>query len=208
MLSLLSTTPPPSVFIDILSTLNGGILDERHEPAHSWVRNFYNLRLAQTLGIFNSGSTWGAGYLSLRSPDGTYRSPNQYDAHYFIAAAINTSVDGILCGRGSDAVSVDDYALQTPITHGTGTNQLSHRAQAAASPSYTSGTKTWSAVLTRLFDNLSGSTITVTECGLFASTYTSAWKLLLCRDILSSSIDVANKGVLSVSYTISAVFPD
>lgn len=208
MLSLLSTTPPPSVFIDILSTLHGHILDERHEPAHSWVRNFYNVRLAQTLGIYNSGSSWGAGYLSMRSPDGTYRSPNQYDAHYVLAAAINTSVDGILCGRGSDAVSVDDYALQTPITHGTGTNQLSHRAQAAPSPGYTSGTKTWSAVLTRLFDNLSGSTITVTECGLFASTYTSAWKLLLCRDILSSSIDVANKGVLSVSYTISAVFPD
>ena len=208
MLNILNAIDRPSVFINVVSRLGSRILDERHEPAHSWVRNFYNVRLAQTLGIWNSGSTWGAGYLSMRSPDGTYSSPNQYDAHYQLDAAVNTSVDGILCGRGSNAVSVDDYALQTPITHGTGTNQLSHRAQAAASPSYTSGTKTWSAVLTRLFDNLSGSTITVTECGLFARTYTSAWKLLLCRDILSSSIDVANKGVLSVSYTISAVFPD
>ena len=161
MLSLLSTTPPPSVFIDILSTLNGGILDERHEPAHSWVRNFYNVRLAQTLGIFNSGSTWGAGYLSLRSPDGTYRSPNLYDGVYQLDAAINTSVDGILCGRGSNAVSVDNYALQTPITHGTAANQLSHRAQAAASPSYTAGTKTWSAVLTRFTKTCNSDTDTV-----------------------------------------------
>lgn len=208
MLNSLNAIDRPSVFIDVVSRLGSRILDARHEPAHSWVRNFYNIRFAQTLGIFNSGSTWGKGYLSLRSPDGTYRSPNLYDAVYALDAAVNTSVDGILCGRGSNAVAVDDYALQTPITHGAGANQLSHRAQTTPSPSYTAGTKTWAAVLTRIFDNLSGSTITVTECGLFGRTNTSSWNLLLCRDILSSAIDVANNGCLTVTYTISAVFPD
>lgn len=208
-MNLITHCPPaPSVFIKMTSSLDGRIIDVRHEPAHSWVRNFYNNFYALSLGIFNSGSSWGAGYLSMRSTDGTYRSPNRYDAACFLSAAANDSNAGILTGRGSNAVSINDYALQTPITHGTGTNQLSHRAQADAVPSYTAGTKTWAATISRLFDNNSPATITVSECGLVGATFSSSWKNLLCRDILSSPIDVLVSGTLTVSYSISLLFPD
>ena len=197
----------PSVRIIAVSILRGEVLRRLDEPAHSWTRNFYNGHYTRDLGLFPSGSSWGAGYLSWRSTDGTYRAPNRYDAACFLDAPANDSNFGILTGRGSDPVAMDDYALQTPITHGNGANQLSHRAQAAPSPGYTSGTKTWLATLTRRFDNTSGSTITVTECGLIGSSYSSNWKLLLCRDILSSAIDVLNNGTLTLTYEISFTFP-
>ena len=197
----------PDVRIRVCSSLDDIIISSFEQPAHSWVRNFYNFLYFSSLGIFPSGSSWGDGYLSMRSTNGTYRNPNQYDVGYYINGPVSNSNYGILTGRGSDPVAMDDYALQTPITHGNGANQLSHRAQAAPSPGYTSGTKTWLATLTRLFDNTSGSTITVTECGLIGSSYSSNWKLLLCRDILSSAIDVLNNGTLTLTYEISFTFP-
>ena len=197
----------PDVRIRVCSSLDDIIISSFEQPAHSWVRNFYNFLYFSSLGIFPSGSSWGDGYLSMRSTNGTYRNPNQYDVGYYINGPVSNSNYGILTGRGATAVALSDYALETPITHGNGANQLGHRAQALASPSYTAETRTWLATLTRLFDNTSGSTITVTECGIVGCTHTSSFYNLLCRDVLASSVDVLNNGVLTISYDISMIFP-
>jgi hypothetical protein len=68
---------------------------------------------------------------------------------------------------------------------------------------YTSATKTWVATLIRVFNNNSGASIVVAEAGLLGSGST-----LLSRDVLGSTVTVANGGQLTVTYTISRAFPE
>lgn len=211
MPSLRPPLPPaaivPKVRIRLVSRLRGRIVAEYDQPAHTWVRNFHNWLYCVAAGFIPSGSTFGAGYLSLKDTAGTVANLAAASYSFVIAGAVNQSAYGILCGRGTSAESYESYALATPITHGTGANQLSHRAGSAIAPSYTSGTKTWASSFNRLFDNSSGSTITVTETGIVARANNTLNYYLLCRDLLASSIDVLNSGTLTVTYEISLTFP-
>lgn len=198
----------PAAHIRLVSRLGERIIAKYDQPAHSWVRNFHNWLYCVAAGFIPSGSTFGAGYLSLKDTGGTVRNLAAASYSLVVAGLVNNSDYGIVTGRGTSAESYDSYALATPITHGTGANQLSHRAGSAIAPGYTAETLTWLSSFSRLFDNSSGSTITVTETGIVCRAYNTTNYYLLCRDLLASSIDVLNSGTLTVTYEISLTFPD
>lgn len=198
----------PSARIRVVSSLHDRVLQVLDQPAHSWVRNFHNYMYAIAAGFIPSSSSFGAGYLSLKDTGGTVRNAAAASYSYIIVGPVSNSNYGILCGRSSSTESYEHYALQTPITHGTGSNQLSHRVGSTIAPAYTSGTKTWNSSFSRVFDNSSGSTITVTETGIVAMLNNTAYYFLMSRDLLGASVDVPHNGIITVTYDISLQFPN
>lgn len=198
----------PSASIRLVSSLGDKVLFDHIQPAQSYTRNFYNYLLLAIFGISTTDATFGAGHASFKDTGGSVRNFTYFS---YASYVINTSADaacGIIVGRGSTAESFDSYALATPCAHGTGSNQLSYRAMSMPTPSWTSGTKTFDLAVSRILDNASGSTITITETGIYLSGYPGTYKFMFCRDLLASSIDVLHNGFLTVTYTQSLVYPE
>ena len=190
----LKVPAPPEIMIG-LQVHEGGVLTfDDIQRGHSWTRNYWNaLFIDFGAGPFWSNGTWGAGYLTIKSTsDSSYNNvlPN--------AATISI-------GTGDTAFSVEQYNLAAPIVSGTGSGQMSYVTQAAATAAYTSGTKTWKTTMFRVFNNNSGSSITVKETGLFGDQgggRPSIWE----RSVLSPTVAVANGAQLTVTYAISMDF--
>ena len=200
--------PYINVNIIVESSIHGRLHQRCAHRSRTWNRNFWNFILATQTAVATIATNFGAGYISIKRPNAAMTA---YGAGTLVGTCIglvNDSNYGILAGRGTDAEAFDGFTLTTPITHGSGANQLSHRAQAASAQAYTAGTKTWDITLTRLFDNTSGNTITVTEAGLFYyyPGYGHSW--MNSRDLLATPVDVLNNGVLSISYPLQVVFPN
>jgi hypothetical protein len=187
------------------STLDGKLINVYDDRSHSPVRNFYNAIYGVFINFTPTGSTFGAGYLTSKDITNTARN-RVFGTAFGMVGPVNTSTYGIIVGRGSTAESFEQYSLATIITHGTGANQLSYTAQNATTVAYTSGTKTWDASLVRIMNNNSAGTITVTESCLTDYNGNSGL-LMMCRDILASPVDVLAAGQLTVTYTVSIVYP-
>lgn len=190
---------PPKVMIKLESTLNGKLIDRFEGPAHSWVRNFYNSLFSTCIGYTLAGATYGEGYMTNK----TYNASVGNYAAFPTVAGAGDAVGGIVVGTGSGAESFESYDLSARVAHGASAGQLSYTAQNATTIAYTSGTKTWEATLLRIFNNNSGGSIIITEVGIMSQ----IGDALACRDLLGSSVTVANGGQLTVTYTISKVFP-
>lgn len=109
---------------------------------------------------------------------------------------------GPVVGSGTTPVTIDDYKLDTQITHGSGAGQLSFSAVSFNAP-VTSGMDRYFEVV-RAFTNNSGNTVTVREIGLHMNNEPSTYFYLCLRDVLGSAIDVGNGQVLTVKYRILA----
>jgi len=109
---------------------------------------------------------------------------------------------GPVVGSGTTAVTIDDYKLDTQITHGTGSGQLSFGAVSFNAPQTSGQTRSFEVV--RQFTNGSGGTVTVREIGLHMNNEPSSYFYLCLRDVLASAIDVENTKVLTVTYKIQA----
>lgn len=114
-------------------------------------------------------------------------------------AAGGVVVTGIVCGSGSSAVSITDYAVGTLITEGTGAGQLNYGAQSFTAPATTGSTRYF--VQSRVMTNNSAGAVTVNEVGLYALGCTS-WYFMLTRD-LTGGLSVGVGKTLTVAYTIS-----
>jgi len=189
---------PPHVIIKLESTVDGKLIDRFEGPSHSYVRNFWNTIFAINAAYTMSGSSFGEGYITTKYLNGTMNNNNAIPC----VGAVNNSNQGIVVGTGSGAESFESYDLTTRVVHGSSSGQLSHTLQNTTTIAYTSGTKTWEATLLRIFNNNSGGSIIITEVGILSSAGN-----LVCRDLLASSVTVANGGQLTVTYTISMVFP-
>lgn len=152
-------------------------------------------------------TNFGAGYISLKRTDGTVVGQAAGTYPSMIPGLINNSNYGIVVGTGSGAEDLEGYQLTTPVIHGTNAGNLSHRAQAATTQAYTAGTKTWKGTLTRLFDNLSGGTIVITETAIKAYLGAQVSYYMMCRDLLGTPVSVLNNGVLTVTYEITLILP-
>ena len=186
-----------------------------------WVRNAYNLMAIQPLygGTPSGTGTYGAGSLGLVTTGGTLRTNTSSGYHSRGVARIvggTGNVWGIVVGTGTNAESVEDYALQTLIAHGDGAGELYYQAQDAydsGNTVYTSSTKTWANQIgPRLFNNNSGGAIGVNEVGLYAQDMTVgttivAGPYLIVRTKLAAQVDVPDGGQLSAEYEIEVVMP-
>jgi len=197
--------PVPMTRLRIESKIDNNIIGLYDERSHSPVRNFYNAIFGIITNYTPTGSTYGAGYLTSKDINNTNRNRG-FNTSYSIIGGLNTSTYGIIVGGSSTAESFEQYNLGTMIINGTSTNQLLYATQSNTTVQYTSGTKTWDATLTRIMNNNSPSTITVTESCI--NDWNSNNGLLMsCRDVISPSIDVLVGGQLTVTYTISLAYP-
>jgi len=206
-LSIKLGIPVPMMRIEVKAEKDGKVTGLYEGRSRTWNRNYWNGIYAPICGIAFVATFFAAGYLSMRQVDGTVAA---IAAGYFNlnpAGPISNSSVGIIPGRGSAAESFEVYALTTPITHGAGANQLGFRAMATPGKSYSAGPLLWTATLTRLYDNTSGNTITITEAGIYAYFVQSALIFMTCRDLLAAPVAVLNNGVLTITYTITITFP-
>ena len=208
---------PPEVFIGIkVHDKNGVLVLDDIERGHSWTRNFYNMLYGTSAySIGSNSNNFGAGYQTGKNTSGTV----EYSASYTPAAMqsqynmgplwSNTgdAAKGIVVGTGDTAFSVEQFTLATLIAHGNGANQLVYNAMDAGSDGYAS--KIWTHTRARIFNNNSGSTITVKETGLyysFAIFTSSAASHLFERTVLGAPVSVVYGGQLTVTYQITMDF--
>jgi hypothetical protein len=204
MCAELHVLPPPDVFIRFeVHDKNGKLLHNHLERGHSWVRNYYNSFIDMFLcsaGVKGTGG-FAAGYISIKDIAGNY-----YAAGAASYGPLNHkssgagATNGICVGTGNTAWSAANVALATLIAHGNSASQLSYAANSAVTASYTAGTKSWTLTMSRVFNNNSGSSITVKETGLSSFNGT---QILLERSVLGVPVEVANGAQLTVTYTIT-----
>lgn len=227
---------------------DGNVLVDKQVRAHSYTRNFYNLFfIIVTNRAYVAASAFGAGTLDHKQGDGTVRALSQgggamnlsgvtpyCDWYTQSGAGVDGSVNsqaGLLVGTGTAAYSFENYILATKISHGTSAGQLVYQAMMSngywsgapellPDASYAAGTKKWTQVYTRTFNNNSGGDITVNEVALcihqpvYSANSTQNYKNvtatgyeLICRDLISGGTLVANGGQLVIAYNFELTFP-
>lgn len=209
----MKTLPVPKFMVRIRVTDKAGkIIKELYEPGHSWTRNGYGLWMVAMSGCGGIGDTsFGAGYLSSKTTSGTIYSTAYAIRIQEFASGANHLVDndgdasgaGICVGAGNTAFNVNDFQLASKIGHGTGIGQLSYGIQTAVASVYNAQTKTWTMTNSRQFHNGSGASITIAEIGLYSEIgifYFSYTQYLVARDVLASTITVADGENVDVAY--------
>lgn len=214
MCAELKVPAPPEIFIRFqVHDKDGKLTFDDTQRGHSWTRNFWNY-IFSVAGATGGGgvASFGAGYMSMKLTAGDLcKDAYLPKVNLGYTAGEGDAAYGIVVGTSDTAFSADHYALQALIAHGTGSGQLSYQAQAIGSIEYKSGTKTWEATLTRVYNNNSGGSITVKETGLYYGGAllfynNSNIKMLNERTVLSPAAVVANGAQLTVTYTISMDF--
>jgi len=186
------------VFLHMYNRNAGGHLTQRLiQRSDSFLPNFIGMLYSQMDCTYNGGGTSGSG----PNTSGTSEAfINDYSyALYIEGFSTNDrsgdSSYGVQVGTGTAANSTSTYALASQIANGTGSGQLSY-----GSHSYNWSTGSTSTIVVRSFSNNSGASITVSEVGL-------VWKsnsyFIMIRDVLSSSVTIANGGSTTFQYTIA-----
>jgi hypothetical protein len=206
----------PDIFILTKVVDNDGkMLSEDIQRGHSWTRNYWNMAFSEGAEAPAFGdTTFVVGKLTSKSTSGTvYGTAGVcYRGHYTtLAYGVYESTGagnyGILIGSGDTAFSVADYTLASKIAHGNSAGQMWYSNHITPVVAYNAGSKTWTNTIYRIFNNNSGSTITVKETGLaFTGTYFGGSYTLMERSVLASPVSVPYGGQLTVTYTISMDF--
>lgn len=121
-------------------------------------------------------------------------------------AAATLDTFGIQVGTGTNAVTANDYALQTKIAHGSGAGQLSYGLTTipqTTGPAVTGSRAYFDFV--RIFTNNSGGDITINELGLVAEEQLQVGTkvyIMYARDKLTTGATVPNGGTIQVKYTL------
>lgn len=178
----------------VIRNKQGKVTDYRIMPSKSFVKQF--LQLLWFRFAFVYGGNWGP-RKAIRDTSNTrqwaYVGTNDFQCN----AAVGVTSSGILVGTGTNPPSIDDYVMQTPIAHGTGSGQMQYSAVTFGAPASDGTTSQFT--ITRDFANNSGSSITVREIGLVVS---QPGSFLTIRDAVN--ITVPNGETLTVNYRIQA----
>lgn len=203
---------PPKTFINMkVHDAAGELILDYNMPSRSWNRNAYNVLAGSMMGtnLSMGGGTFGAGKTATKSIFSGVTNSASYTGGWTVPAncigGANVDNMGIVIGTGTGAESFEGYVIGTLIAQGTSSGQMTYNAQSVGTMSYDSGTKKMSKVDTRVFNNNSGGAITVTEVCWYVDCFYN--KLMLCRDLLSSSVAVPNAGQLTVTYTMELTYP-
>ncbi|GAH22954.1 unnamed protein product [marine sediment metagenome] len=108
---------------------------------------------------------------------------------------------GIRVGKGATPVAITDYALETPLGEGTGTDEFKHQAVTFTEPSVVGSTCSFT--VKRVLVNDSGATITgIREIGTYIKLSGLNYGLGF-RDVLPGAVSVPHGGSITVTYTIA-----
>lgn len=183
-----------------VTNADGSIISDTGElPGHSYLEQFdRHLRAAMRSGteaVVDTGSS-----------SRTIFGPATNGAFAFMSAAGASADDnfGILIGSGgATAVDIAQRALVTKRAHGAGTNQFDYGGTSFAALSVTSTTASY--VITRVFTNNSGATISVSEHGIAVQTVDDGSTnryFLISRETFTAT-DVPDTKTATIDTTIS-----
>jgi len=211
--------PPPVQFITAeVRDADGTVVEVLTSKSNSWVRNSYNI-LAQLFLPASGragGGAYGAGTLTVSDTTGAARPTGSEENLFYVptgamANLINgaaTSGLGICVGTSSTAESFEHTNLQAIIASGSAAGNLLYGISNTPVFSYNAGTKKATSVLSRVFTNSSGSSITVAEIGWIIKVNVGADRLvLISRDVLATPVTVNNGQALTITYTSEITYP-
>ena len=211
-------SPPKTTIVLSVYTPDGQQTLALTRLAKSWTRNGYNHMCIHLMGShMNIGSGFGAGKLGVKDNDTTVYSAAYVTSPFgdvasgcYLGNDASAANPGIIIGTGTGAENFEGYVIGTKINHGTGAGQMHYHAQATAGISYDAGTKVFTAIHRRSFDNFSGAAITVAESAWYAHFFNAVPQhqyLMLSRDLFSPAIEVANRYRLTVDYQLQITYP-
>ncbi len=175
-------------FITIeLRDKEGHLYERKKFRPNSYVRALIDLLFPgfQAANFTNGGVDTG----------GTTRTLAQ--TYMLLNAGTGVTTYGIRVGTGTNAVTISDYTLQTPIAEGSGAGQLLHSAVTFNSPSTSGSTRQFNVM--RTLTNNSGNSITVKEIALYAS-FNSNYFMI---ERTLNTFTILNGASATVTYTIS-----
>ncbi|MFP3208211.1 MAG: hypothetical protein RXR82_00345 [Nitrososphaeria archaeon] len=179
----------------------GSLAQRLIQRSDSFLPNFIGMLYSQMNCPFGGSGTSGSGPNTSNTSEQFINAYDSYSSSEGMFATNDGSGDasyGIQVGTGTAANSTSTYALASQIANGTGSGQLSY-----GSHSYTWSTGSTSTTVARAFSNSSGASITVSEVGLVWESNTNGYSFIMIRDVLSSSVTIANGGSATFQYTIS-----
>lgn len=208
----------------------GKPIHSQKQRSHSWNRNAYNYLFGHVAGyglnpisatfaagvhslkavsgdIYPNGSGWSLNKLPTLDQDDNLNTPSN---DVGLLAQAGDSGKGIVVGTGTSAENFEGFALETPISNGSGAGQMDIAQSNNHSISYDIPSLTLSDTLVRYFNNNSGDSIVIGETGLYIDLIGSSFgqkPFMISRDVLASTVTVPNTGQLKVTYTIELVYP-
>jgi len=166
----------------------GRIIQRTSAPSRSYVEQWNQLLNVQAS---QAGKT-------VKDTSGADRSVSKSSGLFLCNAGIGVVIYGLRVGKGTTAVAIDDYALESPLGEGTGTDEFNHQAVTFTEPAVVGSTCSFT--VKRIMINNSGATISgIKEIG----NYQSGYLCLGFRDVLPSAVSVDHGGSISVTYTIA-----
>ncbi len=188
---------------------DGKIIKVHKQKSHSFLMNYLAMIAGLMLNPYGSENN----YYYFLSTAGTWWSfaPNYTTVKNTLTMldGANDSTYGIVVGTGTVTPTPNDYALQSQIINGTGSEQLVYGVhtfnpapQTIGSSEYLTTTSTptsgllpvsgntTSCQVSRTFQNQSGASITVSEVGVYMKTINGV--ALIVHDLLSSPITIPN----------------
>jgi len=176
-----------------LKDKDGKLLEKRRFPSHTFVLNFFTL-----LDVHLAYRS-----MSITKIDGTTANVNLSDLNASQDFGANGSYGdankGIVIGTSDTPYSPTQYKLQSIISHGSGSGQMFYGIQNIDQPQQV--TNGYRIVLSRVFNNASGASITVKEIGIYMYALGVGY-FLAARDVITP-VTVANGQSLTVRYIIS-----
>ena len=169
---------------------NGQLKSYKKHKANSTVRSMIDLMysLMSEAAYTNGG----------KDTSNATQSPTHNAAtNFYCNALAGNALYGLVVGSGTNAVTINDYALQTLIAHGVGAGQLSYGAMNFVAPAVAGSTKSFT--LVRIFTNSSGSDITVNEIGIYVKSNT----IYYCIERSLSTQVIPNTLTGTLTYTCS-----
>ncbi len=173
---------------------HGKLISRERRISKSFIRQWNDVIWAQVTG--------GSGYIKRIDGNDTWGIA-PIDANLnMTSVAGNEDKESIVIGSGNTAVSISDYALATPISHGTATGAMVYQtatvnASVVAAPNC-------GFVVERAFVNNSGGEITVRESAIYVRMKGPIYYGYACvvRDVFATAQAVPDGGSISISYTI------
>ena len=137
---------------------------------------------------------------TIKDTGGTDRSISAAQQSFECNAAAGVITKGVRVGKGSTAVTITDYALETPLVEGVGVNQLTHLIVVFTAPALAGSDCSFT--IKRTMINNTGASITgIREIGVYMNIGATYYGLGF-RDVLAGDVAVPDGGAITVTYTI------
>jgi len=181
---------PVRVWLEVrLYSRRGKLIFEHRQPVRSFLANWTKAIYGLALKYANTDA------IMLTARDGTdHWFPDLYSEGspiFRMTAPEGNTERGILFGSGTTSPSINDYELESLISHGTGSGQLYYNASDIA---YEIESDRGRFIAYRTATNKSGGDVTVSEIGLafiYRNSSGNWYKVLVLRDVLDTAVVVA-----------------